>query len=1265
MTHHLLISGRTPAPCFYRFAQRLSFAPLPKLRCCLLALLVLTQLVGCGGDRRNDVSGDNNRSLKVSKLLPSDAKRLVETRNEALAYLENEEVAKAEELFAKLDREFPQERFALQNLVVTQLLKLEQTDPTRDPSSYKATATEGLANAQRLSDGTRRDLASAILLSRIQKQIGDETSAFDELEKSLTSETKEASGWFELFKAGQFSNDAARKKSARIALAKAIELQPDNVYLFTELTPIWLEEKDARLASLVSRAKTLLEPFAAAVKNNTRIDVLTQLTNAEEAITAADWTKTARLLRPIVNVLKPEQVVQSDRLRINKHPLEYVIADFSSELLARMPQFEFPAAGISVKWDNSQALTNRMTGVVQDLAVGELNLNPGLDLVALEQLGTESRLTIFHQPGRGQSWQGTDGWQTSLAASYTGLAVADLDDDVELLPSTPGQPTLLPERCHEADSDVVVFGPAGLAVIENTNTSNQRGLKVHAEALQPAITEPVTALQLVDVDHDGDLDLVAIVEKAIRIYSNRGNLTFEEISSRSQMSGSEVQPTAMAVCDWDHDADIDLLVGTQASGIGWLENLRYGRFRWRSLAFAADQTNVNSLNVGDFDANGSWDIAYGSDAGSAVLLTRSIPGGEATLIRSAKIAKESGVLSPTDFDNDGFVDWYLSSTGPKQPRPAQSQLIRGLPSVGFAAAVAPEAWNSRTKGPAIWFDEDQDGDLDLVLASKNEILVSRNQGGNANHWIDISLRAQQVKGTDQAASGRVNHQGIGSLVELKAGPQYQAQIVNGPVTHFGLGTTEVADAVRVLWTNGVPRNLVKPKRDELICEKQTLKGSCPYLYTWDGKKFGFYTDLLWAAPLGLKFSEETIAPWRNWECLKIDGDRLTERNGEYFLQVTEELWEAAYFDQVELFAVDHPADIDVFTNEKVAPDDWVKRQFHFSPKGGRYLPKLAQTQDGTNLVPMLEKLDGVYAQSFSHKLKQGLATEHSLELGFSAEDLAKVPEANWDAIPKLLFLTGWVYPSDTSINVAIGQNPDSPRISPPSLWIPDTQTGWKRVRESMGFPGGKPKTIVIDLTDLLDRQDPRVKIVSTMELYWDNAWLSVGDEEPDFASWKLKLLGANLHYRGVSQIIPSDSNAPETYEYSQVIKQPHWPPLEGYFTKYGDVTPLVADQDDRLVIMGAGDELTLRFASHPLKAGWKRDFMLRNVGWDKDADINTAYGQTVEPIPFGAMTDYAHVNGDPRELLSEEQVAIARYQTRSQQRTRFWRMLLPESSMVK
>jgi hypothetical protein len=103
------------------------------------------------------------------------------------------------------------------------------------------------------------------------------------------------------------------------------------------------------------------------------------------------------------------------------------------------------------------------------------------------------------------------------------------------------------------------------------------------------------------------------------------------------------------------------------------------------------------------------------------------------------------------------------------------------------------------------------------------------------------------------------------------------------------------------------------------------------------------------------------------------------------------------------------------------------------------------------------------------------------------------------------------------------------------------------------------------------------------------------------------------------------------------------------YTRYGNVDELVEAPDDRFVIMGSGDELKLEFRADSLpqlRLGWKRDFILKVDGWAKDRDPNTAFSQTVEPLPFHAMTKYPYSENEHYPTDSPHQVYRRKYNTR-------------------
>ncbi|HJS06776.1 MAG TPA: hypothetical protein VJ809_03925, partial [Pirellulales bacterium] len=167
---------------------------------------------------------------------------------------------------------------------------------------------------------------------------------------------------------------------------------------------------------------------------------------------------------------------------------------------------------------------------------------------------------------------------------------------------------------------------------------------------------------------------------------------------------------------------------------------------------------------------------------------------------------------------------------------------------------------------------------------------------------------------------------------------------------------------------------------------------------------------------------------------------------------------------------------------------------------------------------------------------------------------------------------------------------------------------------------------------------------------------TVDEPAVELRQYELDLTGANLHYRGFSKIVHDTANGPERFLYDQVITSARWPPMQGRFTRFGDVAGLVHQRDDRMVVFGAGDELTLRFRapSHNPRPGWKRDFVLYNVGWDKDANLCTVAGQTVEPLPFAHMRNYPPSANDRSPDSAEYRHYLRGYQTR-EQLPAFWR----------
>jgi hypothetical protein len=243
-----------------------------------------------------------------------------------------------------------------------------------------------------------------------------------------------------------------------------------------------------------------------------------------------------------------------------------------------------------------------------------------------------------------------------------------------------------------------------------------------------------------------------------------------------------------------------------------------------------------------------------------------------------------------------------------------------------------------------------------------------------------------------------------------------------------------------------------------------------------------------------------------------------------------------------------------------------------------------------------------------------------------------------------LVANGWIYPTDSSINVAIGQQNLRPHGL--SLEAQDEHGRWIVVAADLGFPAGKNKTILIDLAPIARAgiaNARRVRLRTNLEVYWDQ--LALADDAPRVGSGqaadgapamtvKIAAQSAELRFRGFSKTDHARRDAPETPRYDEVANTAQrWRDLIGYYTKFGDVRELVATVDDRYVIMNAGDELRLSFpVPAPPPPGWIRDFVLVGDGWVKDGDFNTTASKTVTPLPRHGHPQYdAHDRMDSLE----------------------------------
>jgi hypothetical protein len=792
-------------------------------------------------------------------------------------------------------------------------------------------------------------------------------------------------------------------------------------------------------------------------------------------------------------------------------------------------------------------------------------------------------------------------------------------------------------------TDLVIAGGGGLRLfVQNgagTFADATRDVASHtdpAAAYLFAGTRPLTGIWAADFDMDGDLDLIVGVKDGPPVVLRNNGDGSWSVSQPFSVTG-ELRDFAWG--DLDGDGDPDAVLLDAAGVLHVFMNHQAGLFQAAEPPVGA--RNVTAMALGDVNGDGQLDLVT-FDAGGSI--RRAFRRGAAwdeqpltTWTDPPDRASASRVLL-ADLDNNGALDLVVSRAGRSRAWLAGDRgaflPLSGLPEADVFAAI----------------DLNGDGQLDLVGLQAGRPVRLLGHGTKGYHWQVFRPRAQQTAG-DQ----RINSFGVGGDIEIRSGLLSQKQTLTGAPVHFGLGTRTGIDVARIVWPNGVMQAEFDRRADGVIVAEQRLKGSCPWVFADDGTGMRFVTDFLWRSPLGLRINaQDTAGVSQTEDWVKIRGDQLAPRNGRYDIRITAELWESHFVDHVSLLVVDHPADAEVFVDERFS-----QQPPTLAPHAMKPPRPVAQAWDetGRDVTERVRQRDGRYLATFERGRYQGVAREHYVEMELGRTVLAGQPL--W------LVANGWVYPTDSSINVAIGQG-HTVRPQGLSLEALGLDGRWVVVDPDLGFPAGKNKTILVDLRHVAAagvRGAHRLRLRTNLEVYWDFLAVADGADGTPLELHHVQPERAWLRYRGFSRTTfagarpaqpgagqpeegdpePPNRLGPETPVYDALSNvTPRWRDLVGYYTRFGDVRELLARVDDRYVIMNAGDELQLAFVAPPApRAGWARDFVLTGDGWVKDGDFNTSFSATVEPLPSHDRPAYDVASGSPAEL--EEDPVYSRH----------------------
>jgi tetratricopeptide (TPR) repeat protein len=1007
------------------------------------------------------------------------------------------------------------------------------------------------------------------LLGILEADRGNSAEAIADLRKAVNLNPRNLRAAYALAEEIERQGDANSEAEFQQVIQKILAAQPDNLAALLELSRVAAKRGDAAtLKSAVAEISARSSAWPPEVQQ--------QLATVQAAASGADLRAAATRTTFLRNVLmRVPEYRQS--LSVIKAPAGEEARPFTHFVRMESPVFKPAPADTAIQFSIQPAADSS----------GHWNW------IGAIQLGSAGTPVIAEANGR----------EVHLS---TGVTLPFPGGPSSVPPSPEG--VLQVDFNYDFKTDLVLAGAGGVRLFRQDTPSAFTDVTIQTKLPKSVINAHYTGAWAVDIEADGDLDIVLGSKDSIpTVLRNNGDGTFLAIHPFAGITGA----VGCAWADLDGDGNPDAAIIDGAGRLHVFMNERQGQFRERPLP--AGLPLVKAIAVADANNDGVLDLLAVQTDGDIVRISDKNEGESWDIAEIARVpdAERNLVgevrLHVADLDNNGALDLFLAPTKPASGA-AGALIWLGDDKGNFVPLDHPA-------GPALVFgaaDLKGDGKLDLVgLTVDGAPVQAMNQGSKKYHWQIVRPHAVQAVG-DQ----RINPFGIGGEIEIRSGLLVQKQPITGPQLHFGLGEQTEADIVQVVWPNGTVRAEFGVKADMDIVTEQRLKASCPFLFAYNGKQMEFVKDAVpWGSAIGLRINtlgSAQIAATGEW--YKIGRDQLVPHDGYYDLRITAELWEVYYYDYLALMAVDHPVGTEIFVDERfVIPPLKLGLTTVASPH------EIARAIDdtGQDVTDIVRTLDGKALASFGRGQYQGITRDHYLEVDLGDD----APKSG----PLYLIAQGSIHDTESSVNVAITQG-SRWRAHGLSLEVPDGHGGWVTAQDNLGFPAGRKKTILFNLTNVFRPGTPRrVRIRTNLEIYWDAIHWAQGAPDTQLKTVTLNPSMADLHYRGYSVMhMPGAARAPEVPNYSQIegTKQ-RWRDLIGYYTRYGDMRELVNKIDDRYVIVNSGDELSLRFSEQPPPpVGWVRDFVIVGDGWIKDGDYNSTFSKTVLPLPYHAKNEY-------------------------------------------
>ena len=722
---------------------------------------------------------------------------------------------------------------------------------------------------------------------------------------------------------------------------------------------------------------------------------------------------------------------------------------------------------------------------------------------------------------------------------------------------------------------------------------------------------PARDCLLLDVDHDGDLDLLVVTTGGRRaLLSNNGDRTFRSLTNRLPSVRGPSSAVQVVAGDLNNDRTVDLVVLHQAAQHEVLDN----RLSWdwrpaRGFDLFAREPALAAA-VADLDSTGELDlVTLAPDLSVRRWIRRPDGITSATQVILAGATRRPGTraqIAVADLDGDGRPEIVASS--------ARGLSVWRAGKGGYERVLDIEdesitAWTLVTldeKGPS------------LITSHSDGTVALRAPGPGRFSFARVVLSGRD----NPASSIRSNASGIGARVAARIEGRWTAEQTlrqsSGPGQSLaplaiGLGGAPKIDYVRIDWSDGAFQTevAIAGLQSHRITETQRQLSSCPVIFAWDGKRYAFVSDFLGVGGLGYLVAPGEYAPPRPWENFLLPDGLLQPKEGRYILKVAEPMEEAAYIDALRLVAYDLPPGWAMALDERM--------QIGEPAVTGRPLfyrrieaPRRVTNERGEDVTAAVNAADRKAAEPAERDRRfiGRLAHEHVLTLEFEA-DLDLAPGA------PILVADGWIeYPYSQTMFAAWQAKAS---YQAPTLEAQGADGRWRVLLKEFGYPAGMPRTMAVPLPRL-PKGTRALRLRTTQEVYWDRlaiAWVEVHEAKRH----GLELAAAEVRASGFARRTTGPQRQPH-YDYERRV--PLWDTWaqSGLYTAWGRVDELLRARDDAFAIIGPGEEIHAEFEASlpPLPPGWSRRFVLEANGWAKDMDLYTRDGDTLEPLPVSGTS---------------------------------------------